>query len=278
MFRLFSITILLLLPLQSIASVAYTVRLAVYNNADSLQTELNKLSPAIRKTIEVTKRGKQHVACSVQTDKKETLEKLLPSYKKVFPDAFISSYQTTEKNTTEVHNTKTVEVPTQTPQTEKKPEQTIETNTTVKTAEANETSPQIEPKIIYTPYSRKIVNPTKKNIALYDRLRQKTLYLSAYGAERGLPNVLIHVAFFDKEVIYTPISGTVSDKRERYTVDDNKLYISDKDRFDPEVYSTLQSITSDYYLISNWVGKSKVNTLRYYFDLEKAEAYLETLR
>jgi len=30
MFRLFSITILLLLPLQSVASVSYAVRIAVY--------------------------------------------------------------------------------------------------------------------------------------------------------------------------------------------------------------------------------------------------------
>lgn len=274
MFRLFSITILLLLPLQSIASVSYAVRIAVYNNVDSLQKELNKLSPSVRKTVEIKKRGKQHIACSVQTDKKETLEKLLPSYKKVFPDAFISAYKTTELNATETNTTKTTEVNAPTPQTE----QTIETNTTVETAEVNKTSPQIKPEIIYTTYRRKIVNPTKKNISLYDRFHQKTLYLCAYGADPVLPNVLIHVAFFDKEVIYTPIIGAVSSKREKYTIDDNKLYITQKDRFDPEVYSTLQSITSEYYLISTWIGKSKVSTIRYYFDLEKAEAYLATLK
>ncbi|MGB5506420.1 MAG: hypothetical protein WBM70_07030, partial [Sulfurovum sp.] len=105
MFRLFYITILLILPLQTVASTFYTVRIAVYNNADTLQHELNKLSPTLRKTIQIKKRGNQHVASSVQTDKKEALQKLLPSYQKVFPDAFISSEQTPDVNTTESNRT-----------------------------------------------------------------------------------------------------------------------------------------------------------------------------
>ena len=127
MFRLFSITVLLLLPLQSIASVSYTVRIAVYNNVDSLKQELNKLSPAVRKTIEIQKRGEQHVACSIHTNDKTKLQKLLPSYKKVFPDAFISAYQTTEAN--------------------KMTPQAIKTST-VKTTEVKNTPPQIKQKKI----------------------------------------------------------------------------------------------------------------------------------
>lgn len=252
MFRLFSITILLILPLQSIASISYTVRIAVYNNVDSLQHELNKLSPALRKTVEIQKRGEQHVACSTHTDNKEKLEKLLPSYQKVFPDAFISSYQAPEINTTQMD--------------------------TIKKIEVKKIPPQIKQKKVYNPYSRKIANPTKNNIPLYDRFHQKTLYLCAYGKDTWSPNVLIHVAFFDKEVIYTPIMGEVSPRREIYTIDQNKLHISQQGLFDSEIYNTLDSVTSEYYLISSWVGKSKVNTIRYYFDLEKAEAYVASLK
>jgi len=35
---------------------------------------------------------------------------------------------------------------------------------------------------------------------------------------------------------------------------------------------------SEYYLISTWLNKRKVNTIRYYFDLKKAEDYLKTLK
>ena len=270
MFRLFSLTILLLLPLQSIASVSYSVRMAVYNNIDSLQHELNKLSPALRKTVEIQKRGEQHIACSAHTDNKEKLEKLLPSYQKVFPDAFISAYPTAEINTTQKTPVKITEANKTIPQT-------IKTHA-VKTTEVENTQLQIKQKMVYQPYSRKIVNPTKNDIPLYDRFHQKTLYLCAYGAEEWSPNVLIHVAFFDKEVIYTPIMGDVSPRREVYTIDKNKVYISQQGLFDSEISNTLDSVTSDYYLISTWVGKNKVNTIRYYFDLEKAEAYIASLR
>ncbi|MBT8348757.1 MAG: hypothetical protein HKP62_04845 [Sulfurovum sp.] len=248
--------------------------MAVYNNIDSLQHELNKLSPEIRKTVEIQKRGAQHLACSVHTDNKEKLEKLLPSYQKVFPDAFISAYQTTEINTTHTNTVKKTEA------NKTEANRTISQapkNNTVKTVEIKKSPPLIKQKIVYKPYSRKIINPTKNDISLYDRFHQKTLYLCAYGKDTWSPNVLIHVAFFDKEVIFTPIMGDVSPRREIYTIDNNKLYISQQGLFDSEIWKTVDSITSDYYLISSWVNNTKVNTIRYYFDLEKAEAYVASL-
>ena len=89
MFRLLTITTLLILPLQSIASDYYTVRIAAYHNADSLIQELKKLPPALRKTVEIQKKGNLHIASSIQTEDKTTLQRLLPSYQKTFPDAFI---------------------------------------------------------------------------------------------------------------------------------------------------------------------------------------------
>ena len=267
MFRLLSITILLILSLQTIASASYTVRIAVYNNIDSLQQKLNKLSPELRKTIEIQKRGEQHVACSKQTDDKTKLQKLLPSYQKIFPDAFISTYQPVEENTTQ---TDTVKKP-----AKNKIQPHVTKSTLPRTARVNETPSDIKQKIVY---NRKIVNPTKNDISLYDRFHQKTLYLCAYGKEEWSPNVLMHVAFFDKEVIYTPIMGDISYRREVYTIDKNRLYISQQGLFDSEISHTLDTVTSDYYLISTWIGKSKVNTIRYYFDLEKAEAYVASLK
>ena len=277
MFRLLIITILLILPLQTFASTSYTVRIAVYNNADTLQHELNKLSPALRKTIRIQKRGAQHVASSAQTDNKEALEKLLPSYKKVFPDAFISADHDAEQNATQTNTVKTEETNKTITRTEDKKEQILQTEAP-KDTEEKEVVPQTDPKIAYTPYSRKVVNPTKEGIPLYERLHQKTLYLCAYGPEEWSPNVLMHIAFFDKKVIYTPIMGDVSSKREKYKVEKDKLYISHKNIFDPEMYSKIEKTTEDYYLISTWLGKKKLTSIRYYFDLEKAEDYLKTLR
>jgi len=255
MFRLLSITILFILPLQSIASSSYVVRLAVYKNANSLQQELNKLSPALRKTIEIKKRGEEHVVCSMQTEDKKSLQKLLLSYKKVFPDAFISEYKKIEGAPTKEKE----ELPQTTQKTEKELPQTIK-------------------KAVTVTYSRKIINPTKEEIPFYDRIRQKTLYLCAYGEEEWSPNVLMHVAFFEKEVIYTPIMGEVPVKKAEYKIENDKLYIFQEGLFDPESYSTLESITEHYYLISSWIGEQKINTIRYYFDLDNAEQYVASLK
>lgn len=277
MSRLFYISILLILPLQIIASTTYTVRIAVYNSAEALQHEINKLSPALRKTIKVKKRGQQHVASSVHTDKKETLQKLLPAYQKVFPDAFISTEEIPDVTTPKTNTVQTKEINQTVPKVELKKEQ-VPLAKDPKDEETTKVTPQIKQNTVYSPYSRKIVNPTKKYLSLYDRLHQKTLYLCAYGPEEWSPNVLMHVAFFDKKVVYTPIMGDVSSKQEKYKVVKDKLYISHKDIFDPDMYSNIEKITQDYYLISTWVGKRKVTSIRYYFDLEKAEEYVKTLR
>ena len=277
MLRLFYISILLILPLQIFASTVYTVRIAVYNNAEALQKELNKLSPTLRKTIQIKKRGNQHVASSVHTDKKEALQKLLPSYQKVFPDAFISTEETPDVATPKTNTVETKEINKTLPKVELKKEQ-VPQSKQPKPEDTTKVTPQIKQEPVYSPYSRKIVNPTKKYLPLYDRLHQKTLYLCAYGPEEWSPNVLMHVAFFDKKVVYTPIMGDVSSKQEKYKVVKDKLYISHKDIFDPDMYSSIEKITQDYYLVSTWVGKRKVTSIRYYFDLEKAEEYVKTLK
>ena len=276
MLRLLYISILFIFPLQSFASTVYTVRIAVYNNPEALQHEINKLSPALRKTIQIKKRGNQHVASSVHTDKKEALQKLLPSYQKVFPDAFISTEETPDVNTPKTDTVETKEKNTTTHQAEQKKEQT--SHTKIQQEETKKVESKVQPKTDYNPYSRKVVNPTKADLSLYDRLHQKTLYLCAYGPEEWSPNVLIHVAFFDKKVVYTPIMGDVSSKREKYKVIKDKLYISHQGIFDPDMYSSIEQTTEDYYLISTWVNKRKVTTIRYYFDLEKAEEYVKTLK
>jgi len=89
MLRLLLLSLLLVLPLQSIASTSYTVNIAVYKNVKTLNKKLDKLPPALRNTIQIEKKGSLHRATTLPTKNKETLQKLLPSYQKVFRDAFI---------------------------------------------------------------------------------------------------------------------------------------------------------------------------------------------
>jgi len=60
MLRLLLLSLLFVLPLQSIASNFYTVNIAVYKNVKTLNKKLDKLPPALRNTIQIEKRGGLH--------------------------------------------------------------------------------------------------------------------------------------------------------------------------------------------------------------------------
>ena len=69
---------------------SFTVRLAIFQNSDHLQKAINRLSPALKKTVHTYKRGKLTYAHTLPTKDKEILKKLLPAYRKIFFDAYIA--------------------------------------------------------------------------------------------------------------------------------------------------------------------------------------------
>ncbi len=71
------------------SSSNYTVRLAVFKGSKSLQRAISKYPPALKKTIKTYRRRGLTYAYTIPTTDKETLKKLLPAYRKVFPDAYI---------------------------------------------------------------------------------------------------------------------------------------------------------------------------------------------
>jgi len=67
----------------------YTVRLAVYKNTKRLESAMNKYPPALKETIKTYRKRGFTYAYTIPTTDKITLKKLLPTYKKVFHDAYI---------------------------------------------------------------------------------------------------------------------------------------------------------------------------------------------
>ncbi len=84
-------TILTSLLLSAIlfASQNYTVRLAVFKNAKKLQKNIDRYSPALRKTVRTYKHRNRNYAYTTPTRDRDILKKLLPAYRKVFKDAYI---------------------------------------------------------------------------------------------------------------------------------------------------------------------------------------------
>ena len=72
-----------------LASSNYTVRLAVFKNADKLQKVIDKYPPALKETVKTYSKKGHTYAYTLPTSDKATLKKLLPAYQKVFSDAYI---------------------------------------------------------------------------------------------------------------------------------------------------------------------------------------------
>jgi len=59
-----------------------------------------------------------------------------------------------------------------------------------------------------------------------------------------------------------------------YKVEDDKLFLYQKGLFNPKVFSLLEKTYFKYHLFSSWMGDKKIKSLRYYFNLNDAKAYL----
>ncbi|MFT7823779.1 MAG: hypothetical protein ABXS92_03355 [Sulfurimonas sp.] len=51
---------------------------------------INQYSPALKRTVITYKQGKLTVASTLPTENRAILKKLLPAYKKIFTDAYIT--------------------------------------------------------------------------------------------------------------------------------------------------------------------------------------------
>jgi hypothetical protein len=69
----------------------YTIKLAVYKDLSTLKQEIKKLSPQLQKHINIVHIGELYKASMHPKNNKKALQPFLPLYRKVFPDAFISS-------------------------------------------------------------------------------------------------------------------------------------------------------------------------------------------
>lgn len=88
MLRIFILSALLSALLFSASN--FTVKIAVFGNEERLQKSIERLSPALQKTVRTYKNRNMIYAYTIPTTDKETLKKLLPSYRKVFHDAYIA--------------------------------------------------------------------------------------------------------------------------------------------------------------------------------------------
>jgi len=88
MLRIFILSTLLSALLFSATN--FTVKIAVFDKQERLQKAIERLSPALQKTVRTYQNRNKFYAYTIPTTDKETLKQLLPAYQKVFHDAYIA--------------------------------------------------------------------------------------------------------------------------------------------------------------------------------------------
>jgi hypothetical protein len=99
-------------------------------------------------------------------------------------------------------------------------------------------------------------------------------YYMTYKDPKGRMNLLIKVSFGADTVTYQPILGEMKMSQANYLVENNRLYMFVDSFSNDGAYSTLDAHKKRYFEVSSWMGKKKLNTLRYYYQLNDAKKYL----
>jgi hypothetical protein len=232
---------ILLLPVFLFSeNTLYTIKLAAYKNLVGLQQSIKKLPATLQNEVTISEVHGVHKAFVQPTHDRSHLEKKINAYQKVFEDAFI----------------------------------TIRTDTPIL---AKKVTPKKPTEIIIAEKKSipEAIN-TAKVSSFQNKLKGKTLYLCAKSkATSG--KLLLQVTFSSTSVKYTPILGKIPMATLQYHVKNKKLFVYKKGLFNPQIFTRYESETANYYLMSSWMKKKRVTTMRYYFNLEEAKHYLNVL-
>jgi len=81
---------ILILSSFALSAQNYTVRVGVFKHKSNLVKVIKKFPPALRKTLRTYKRRHRTYLHTMPTSDRATLVKLLPAYRKVLKDVYIS--------------------------------------------------------------------------------------------------------------------------------------------------------------------------------------------
>ena len=142
---------------------------------------------------------------------------------------------------------------------------------------------EITTQVKKTPTNHSIQHTTQKTktiqpVSFYNKIKNRTLYLCTYGKTTGWKKVLFKTTFSKNKVSYLPLIGKISPIKAQYRIKNEKLYLFQKNMFNPRVYSRLAYETPEYYAVSSWLGNRRINTVRYYFKESAAKKYLNAIR
>jgi len=263
----------------------YYIQLGSFRQLPVLEKSINRLPQSLRSHIVVISSNGWYIPFAYHTTKKYALMKKIPSYKRYFPDAHInsSSYILNHqviRNYTRNANRRYTNI-------SYTPPLRVQEYQNIAISENDNILPYI-PNVVYettpTPIPKhKVIIPRPKKEIIKRRKRYRYFdkrmlsghhYYLAYKSTKNSPDLLVKVTFYNHDVTYEPLVGNMNMRDAKYLVKNRKLYMF-ADSFSKDgAFSKIEGNKKDYILVSSWYNDKKLNTLRYYYNLNRAKKYL----
>jgi len=269
----------------------YFIKLGSFKNLNGLEQNIERLPNSLRSHVVIVRKNSWYIPFAYYVSNKRTLYRYVPKFKRYFHDAHInhSSYMLqypVVKNYTQKYK------PVKKRYKQLPPKVFYRTQTFVRTAqphyqnvgisEADNTRHlpitvsvphRVSKTVITTPTLEQGESQKKYKYFTKKMLSGKHYYL-AYKSTKDSPNLLIKVSFKNHTVIYQPIIGDMKMTKANYLIENKKLYMFANNFTEDGAYSKLEEYRKNHFLVSSWVNGKKLNTLRYYYDLNDAKEYL----
>jgi len=286
---------LLIINISYANAERYFIKLGSFKNLNGLEQNIERLPHSLRSHVIIVRKNSWYIPFAYYVPNKRSLYKYVPKFKPYFPDAHInhSAYMLqypVVKNYTQKYK------PVKKQYEQRPPKVSYRTQTVVHQpqpryqnvaiSEADNTRqiaiPISIPTRVPTHVSKAIVTtPTLKQVETQEQYKYFTKrmlsgkhYYLAYKSTKDSPNLLIKVSFQNHVVIYQPIIGDMKMTEANYLIENQRLYMFANSFTKDGAYSKLDEHRKNHFLVSSWVNGKKLNTLRYYYDLNDAKEYL----
>jgi len=272
----------LLINISYANSERYFIKLGSFKNLNGLERSIERLPHNLRSHVVIIRKNSWYIPFAYYVSNKRSLYQHVPKFKHYFQDAHITHssrmvHYPVVKNYTQKHRKiikRAVQI---------SPSPSYRRQIFIPTAQPRYQNVAIseEDNTREVPIAVSLPTPTSKKVKTqkqYDYFTKRMLsgkhYYLAYKSTKESPNLLIKVSFKNHVVTYQPIIGDMKMTEANYLIENKRLYMFANSFTKDGSYSKLEEHRKNHFLVSSWINGKKLNTLRYYYDLNDAKEYL----
>jgi hypothetical protein len=285
--------VILMINVAYAGTERYFIKLGSFKNLQGLEKNINKMPKSLRSHVTIVRKKGWYIPFAYYRKSKTGLSSKVKVYKRYFSEAHLTHgrrmfankvvYKFGKKlNHSSVKNRGATS--TRKKQVKRAREATLQNvaissdDNTLNIPVKNYSSQNIPSILEALPHGSVVVPSEKIEQKNYKYFTKQMLsgnhYYMTYKAPKGGRDLLIKVSFGADTVTYQPILGDMQMTQANYLVENHRLYMFADSFSSDGAYSTLDEHRKDYFLVSSWMGKKKLNTLRYYYKLNDAKKYL----